>query len=79
MKEKEVLLELEKSALKKNERLNVLDNISKQVPKIRSLMTQKFDRNSKFLYKEKIDKSTLDYTLEAGWKNTHTTDSSSTT
>ena len=28
-KEKEVLLELEKSALKKNERLNVLDNILK--------------------------------------------------
>ena len=74
-----MLLELEKSALKKNERLNVLDNISKQVPKIRSLTTQKFDRNSKFLHKEKIDKSTLDYTLEAGWKNTHTMDSSSTT
>ena len=74
-----MLLELGKTALKKNERLNVLDNILKQVPKIVSLTTQKFDRNTKFLHKEKINKSTLDYILEAGWKNTHTTDSSSAT
>ena len=56
-----MLLELEKSALKKNERLNVLDNILKQVPKIVSLTTQKFDGDTKFLHKEKINKSTLDY------------------
>ena len=71
-----MLLELEKSTLKKNERLNVLDNILKQVPKIVSLTTQKFDGDTKFLHKEKINKSTLDYILEAGWKNTHTMDSS---
>ena len=74
-----MLLELGKTALKKNERLNVLDNILKQVPKIVSLTTQKFDRNTKFLHKGKINKITLNYILEAGWKNTHTTDSSSVT
>ena len=78
-KEKEMLLELQKDALKKNERLNVLDNILKQVPKIVSLTTQKFDRNTKLLHKEKINKSTLDYILAAGWKNTHMTDSLSAT
>ena len=74
-----MLLELGKTALKKNERLNVLDNILKQVPKIVSLTTQKFDRNTKLLHKEKINKSTLDYILAAGWKNTHMTDSLSAT
>ena len=49
-----------------------MDNILKQVPKIVSLTTQTFDKNTKFLHKEKINKSTLDYILEAGWKNTHT-------
>ena len=66
-KEKEKLLELEKEALKKNERLNVLDNILKQVPKIVSLSTSKFDRNTKFLHKEKFKKCVLDYILEARW------------
>ena len=61
--------------LKKNERLDVLDNILKQVPKITALTSQKFD-SAKFLYKEKIDRRILDYILEAGWKNTRTTDSS---
>ena len=75
-KEKETLLELEKEALKRNERLDVLDNILKQVPKITALSSQKFDRNSKFLYKEKINQSILDYILEAGWRNTCTMDSS---
>ena len=75
-KEKETLSILEKEALKKNERLNVLDNILKQVPKITALTTQKFDRNTKFLWKEKINQSILDYILEAGWRNTRTTDSS---
>ena len=71
-KEKETLLELEKEALKRNERLNVLDNILKQVPKIASLSTLKFDRNTKFLHKEKINKCVLDYILEARWRNTRT-------
>ena len=75
-KEKETLLELEKEALKRNERLDVLDNILKQVPKITALSSQKFDRNTKFLYKEKINRSILDYILEAGWRNTGTMDSS---
>ena len=74
-KEKETLLELEKEVLKKNERLDVLDNILKQVPKITALTSQKFD-STKFLYKEKINRRILDYILEAGWKNTRTTDSS---
>ena len=74
-KEKETLLEFEKEAPKKNERLNILDNILNQVPKITALTTQKFDRNTKFLYKDKINQNILDYILEAGWKNTHTTDS----
>ena len=71
-----MLLELEKEALKKNKRLDVLDNILKQVPKITALSSQKFDRNSKFLYKEKINQSILDYILEAGWRNTRTMDGS---
>ena len=65
-KEKETLLKLKKEALKKNERLNVLDNILKQVPKIASFSTLKFDRNTKFLHKEKFNKCVLDYILEAG-------------
>ena len=75
-KEKEMLLELEKEALKKNKRLDILDNILKQVPKITALSSQKFDRNSKFLYKEKINQSILDYILESGWRNTRMIDSS---
>ena len=71
-----MLLELEKEALKKNKRLDVLDNILKQVPKITALSSQKFDRNSKFLYKEKINQSILDYILESGWRNTRMIDSS---
>ena len=71
-----MLLELEKEALKKNKRLDILDNILKQVPKITALSSQKFDRNSKFLYKEKINQSILDYILEAGWRNTRTMDGS---
>ena len=74
-KEKEALLKLEKDALKKNERLDVLDNILKQVQKITALASQKFGRNTNFLYKEKTNQSILDYILEAGWKNTHTTGS----
>ena len=61
--------------LKKNERLNILDNILNQVPKITALTTQKLDRKTKFLYKDKINQNILDYILEAGWKNTHATDS----
>ena len=64
-----------KEVLKKNERLDVLDNILKQVPKVTALTSQKFDRNTNFLYKEKINRRILDYILEAGWKNTRTTDS----
>ena len=75
-KEKEMLLELEKEALKKNKRLDVLDNILKQVPKITALSSQKCDRNTKFLYKEKINQSILDYILESGWRNTRMIDSS---
>ena len=67
---------IRKKALKSNEKLDVLDNILKQVPKITALSSQKFDRNSKFLYKEKINQSILDYILESGWRNTRMIDSS---
>ena len=51
-KEKEKLLELEKEALKTNERLNVLDNILKQTPKIVSLSTSIETQN--FYIKKKL-------------------------
>ena len=50
--EKEKLLELEKEALKTNERLNVLDNILKQTPKIVSLSTSIETQN--FYIKKKL-------------------------
>ena len=50
--EKEKLLEFEKKALKTCPRLDFLNNIFLQVPKIVSVYCTKFDRNTKFLYKE---------------------------
>ena len=72
-KEKEKLLKFENAALKKCERLNFLNNILLQVPKIVSLTVTKFDRNTKFLYNRNL--SVLDFILSAGWKTNNTTES----
>ena len=84
--EKENLLSLEKKALLATPRLNVLNTILLQKPKIVSVDCTKFDRNTLFLYKEQRQKSILDFILCAGWKeklrpvrNTSTTGSLSGT
>ena len=64
-KEKKKLLELENVALKKCKRLDFLNNILIQVPKIVSLTTTKFERNTNFLYKENRNLSVLDFILSA--------------
>ena len=51
-KEKEKLLEFEKKALEKTVRLNYLDNILRQQPKVVKLDCKKLDRTTQFLYKE---------------------------
>ena len=66
--DKEKLLEFEKKTLKKTERLNYLDNILRQQPKIVTLDCKKLDRKTQFLYKEQRQKSVLDFILSAGWK-----------
>ena len=73
--EKEKLLELEKSALKNTPRINFLNNILEQIPKI--VDCAKLDRNTKFLYKKELQQNILDFILGAEWKeNIPTTDSS---
>ena len=54
-----------------------MNNILEQVPKIVNLDCAKFDRNTKFLYKEEREQFTiLDFILSAQWKkNTPTMDS----
>ena len=49
------LLELEKDALKKCSRIDFLNNILDQVPKIVDINCTKFDRNTKFLYKKETN------------------------
>ena len=78
LEEKEKLLKLEKEALKKCERLNFLNGILLQVPKIVPLFTTRLDRNTKFLYKEK-HLTVLDFILSAGWKKDNTAESTPTT
>lgn len=79
--EKEKLLEFEKKSIKNCPRLDFLNNILLQKPKIVDLNCIKFDRNTEFLYKEQRQLSILDFILSAGWKeknteNSLTTDSS---
>ena len=75
--EKENLLELEISALKNSPRINFLNNILEQIPKIVHVDCARFDRNTKFLYKDELQQSILDFILEFGWrKNIPTRDSS---
>ena len=66
--EKEKLLELEKDALKKCSRIDFLNNILDQVPKIVDINCTKFDRNTKFLYKKRRDLNVLQFILTQGWK-----------
>ena len=66
--EKEKLLELEKKALKNCPRLDFLNNVFLQKPKIVNLNCTKFDRNTDFLYKEQRKLSILDFILSAGWR-----------
>ena len=78
--EKEKLLEHEKSALKNCPRLDFLNNILLQVPKIVNIDCTKFDRNTNFLYREDRQQTVLDFILSAGWKkNTSTTENSKET
>ena len=79
--EKQKLLEFENKALKNCPRLDFLNNILLQVPKIVNIDCTKFDRNTTFLYKEQRQQTILDYILSAGWKEnrtetTHTTENS---
>ena len=76
--EKEKLLELEKNALKNSPRIDFLNNILGQVPKIVTVDCAKFDRNAKFLYREEGEQLNIfDFILSAQWKkNTATMDSS---
>ena len=78
MAEKEKLLELEKNALKNSPRIDFLNNILGQVPKIVTVDCAKFDRNAKFLYREEGEQLNIfDFILSAQWKkNTATMDSS---
>ena len=61
--EKEKLLELKKSTLKISPRINFLSNILEQVPKIVNIDCIKFDRNTKFLYREERQQNILDFIL----------------
>ena len=75
--EKENLLKLEKSAVKNSPRINFLNNILGQIPKIVHVDCAKFDGNTKFLYRDELQQNILDFILGAEWKkNIPTTDSS---
>ena len=65
--EKEKLLELEKRALKISQRIDFL-NILEQVTNIVNIECSKFDRNTKFLYREELHHNILHFNLVAEWK-----------
>ena len=77
--EKEKLLELEKSTLKICSRIDFLNNILEQVPKIVNIGCTKFDRKTNFLYKEERKQEILDFILNQEWKNIPTVENSSGT
>ena len=75
--DKEKLLELEKKAIDKIPRICFLNHILEQIPKIVSVNCTKFDRNTKFLYKEELQQNIIEYILGAEWKkNIPTTNNS---
>ena len=62
---------------KNTPRINFLNNILEQIPKIVHVDCSKFDRNAKFLYKEELQQNILYFILGAEWKkNIPTIDSS---
>ena len=61
-------LELEKSALKNSSRIDFLNNILEQLPKIANVNCKKIDRNTKFMYREELHQNILDFLLGAEWK-----------
>ena len=62
-------MELEKRALENSSRINFLNNILEQVPKIVNINCNKLDRNTNFLYrKEREQQKILDFLLSAKWK-----------
>ena len=63
---KKNLLKLEKSSLKKCERLDFLNGILTQVPKIVDVNCTRFDRHTRYLHKN--IKTVLDFILSAGWR-----------
>ena len=67
--EKENLLKLEKEALIATPRLDFLNNILLQKPKIVNVDCTRYDRNTTFLYKEQRQQSILDFMLSSGWKS----------
>ena len=78
--EKEKLLELENSTLKIRPRINFLNNILEQVPKIVNVDCTKFDRKTNFLYKEERKQNILHFILNQGWRtSTPTMDNSTET
>ena len=67
-------MEFENAALKKSERLNFLNGILIQVPKIVDINCTNFNRNTKFLYTEELNnKTVLDFILSEGWQITTNT------
>ena len=66
--EKEKLPELEKVSLKKCPRIDFLNNILDEVPKIVDINCIKFDRNTEYLYKKERDTNILDFILKQRWK-----------
>ena len=55
-------------ALENNSRINFLNNILEQKPKIVHVDCKRCDRNTKFLYKEELQQNILDYILGPEWK-----------
>ena len=64
--EKENLLELEKSSLEECERVDFLNGILTQVPKVVDVNCTRFDRHTQYFYKN--NKNVLDFILSAGWR-----------
>ena len=60
------MLELEKSSLEKCERVDFLNGILMQVPKIVDVNCTRFDRHTQYFYKN--NKTVLDFILSAGWR-----------
>lgn len=72
------MLQFQNTALKKSERLNFLNWILIQVPKIVDLNCINFNRSTKFLYTGERNKTVLDFILNEGWRTTTTTNTAMT-